>query len=535
MGFALKGMVMGAANALSDIIDEERKSTSALIANKTKLAYENYKAKQQQDAALIEEIKKRDAEARLLDADLTEAQRIAIGADISNTFLSTYNQIRSSGNPNKIKLGDLIKFKESVPEQTFEEWSKQVIINPELSAAVKPVKEETMFGMSAAGQIKEAERLAASVGLTAGQLAAFEKPAERTVLSPVAFLNEEAARLPESPEDMQRRLFMNLSKARTGSDEERAAAEAAILEYADTKKKYDMLSGNLNYQSEFINNRAKAYSIVAEPAKYSAEDKSWADSFIKNDTNREIQEIKLREAATKGSIDISPFISAAIKNDVAMIPQREVAGVTYYGGSKRIKEGSPEANELLNSTKVAAVKRVLVGAGLVNDDGSIKLDKEAKTSLQLIAAGVELYKVDGKTYLEDPNKVAEKPNMLDTAREQGLDAVVKLIKDSIENGISVEEIKTSGRFTQDELKAAGLVDAATQPETAGRVPPPPPDPDRVAESRRALGGTRGIDDAKLRYNEWEAKYGDAWRKQQKEDDEKMRKMGIEQFQLSFPQ
>jgi len=475
MGFALRGMITGAASALSDIMDDERKSTSAIIANRTKIAYENYLEKQKADAALMEEIRKRDAEARLYDENLTEAQRIAIGSDVSNVFLAKYKQIIEAGNPNKVKLGDLIKFKDQVPEQAFDAWVKSSATAPVAGVDVKPVKEETMLGMSAAGQIEETEKYASSVGLSASELMAYEKPAERTVLSPIAYLNQEALKLPESPQQIEAKLFAALQKSKSGTPDEQQEAANAIAAFAETKRKYDMLSGNVNYQSEFLNNRAKAYSIVAEPNKYSEEDKSWANSFIKNDTAREIQEIKLREAAAAATaaqkpIDVSPFITAAIKNDMAMLSTSQVGGVTFYG-KDRLREGTPEAKALLNATKAAAVKRVLAAAGYINDDGSVNLDGQAKIGLQLEAAGVKLLPFDGKFYLEDA---------VTRAREKGIQSVVEVIQKSIDSGFTKEQIISGGKFTKEELEAAGLKKepppAAPVPETTPANPFQPDGP-----------------------------------------------------------
>lgn len=481
MGFALKGMITGAASAISGIMDEERKSTSAIIANRTKIAYENYLEKQKTDAALMEEIRKRDAEARLYDENLTEAQRIAIGSDVNNVFLTKYKQILEARNPNNVKLGDLIKFKDQVPEQAFDAWVKSSATAPVAGVDVKPVREETMLGMSAEGQIKETEKYASSVGLSASELMAYEKPAERIVLSPIAYLNQEALKLPESPQQIEAKLFAALQKSKSGTPDEQQEAANAIAAFAETKKKYDMLSGNVNYQSEFLNNRAKAYSIVAEPSKYSEEDRAWANSFIKNDTAREIQEIKLREAAAAATaaqkpIDISPFITAAIKNDMAMLPTREVGGITFYGGKDRIREGTPEANALLNSTKAAAVKRVLAAAGYVNDDGSIKLDDQAKVGLQLEAAGVKTYRFDGKVHLEDKLTV--------TRQIKGVEGVVKLIQEAIDSGVPKEEIISGGKFTKEELDAAGL----KQPEPPPAAPVPETTPANPFQPDGPIGG-----------------------------------------------
>ena len=462
MGFSLKGWVTGAADALSDKMDQERKDTNAIIANRTKLAFQNYQKQQEQDMALREEIKKRDAEARQYDPDLTEAQRIAIGADASNVFLTKYKEIVNAGNPNNVKLGDIIEFKKSAPEQTFDLWMKTSMERPLPTASSVPTTPETMFGPSAATQSAEYEKYAKSVGMSAQDLMAYEKPQEAIVLSPVASLNAELIKMPESPEAISKRLFSKLSTTKEGSPEY-ATLQKEIEQHGDRMRKFDELSGNKNYQYEFNNNRNKAYQIIADPAKFTPEDRKWAKTFVDNDTKRESEAAVIRNNALKDkSIDLTSYISSAIKNDVEMIPQRTINGVTIYGGgTDKFREGSAEANNLIAATKVAAAKRVLVAANMIDKDGSVKMGE--KTSLMLSAAGVTLYNFDGKTYLEDKLTV--------TRQTGGTSGVAKLITEAIAKGVSEEEIKSSNKFTQDELKAAGISMQSAPPGS-----PLPPEP-----------------------------------------------------------
>ena len=62
MGFSLKGLITGIATTAGDIMDEERKQTNALIAQRTKNSFENYNKYQETTEALRADIKKRDAQ-----------------------------------------------------------------------------------------------------------------------------------------------------------------------------------------------------------------------------------------------------------------------------------------------------------------------------------------------------------------------------------------------------------------------------------------------------------------------------------------
>lgn len=474
MSFALKGMITGAARGISSIMEDERKTTSAIIANKTKLAFENYQQKQREDAAILEEIKKRDAEARLLDQDLTEAQRIAIGSDINNVFLTKYKQIIDNGNPNKVKLGDLIKFKDQVPEQAFDAWVKSSVLTPTAAAEVKPVREETMLGMSAAGQIAEAEKYASSVGLTAAQLAAFEKPAERTVLSPIAFLNQEALKLPESPDQTRVRLFNTL---RTGKPDEIEAAKVELAKFGETQEMFDKLSGNVRWTDKLAQDRAKAYAINNEPSKYSKDEVTWASNYIKVEVDRELQQRKLmasvdRDNRPKDASFIATAIRTAVSNDMEKLQPFEQNGAQKY---KLIDENGklvtrpanhPDVIKAIDHIKRTAPLRVLSGLKLLGEDGELKVEPQGQTMAQLFAADIPLYqdRKSGKTYIYDG---ATRQVM--KARSEG--KVVDLIRQEITNGTSPEQIIGSNLFTQQELDAAGVKKPA-MPEAPPAGPTP---------------------------------------------------------------
>lgn len=410
MSIALKSFLAGALEAVGEKFDEERKLTKETLATRTKNAYSNYLTYQEQANALKEEIKKRDALALSYQDDLTEAERIAIGSDSSNVFLSSYEKVLNAGNPNNVTLRDFIKMKKEMPAQSYSEWVSQVATKQPAAVVPKLEASKPFFGVSPDVQKRDLERMAGSVGLTADQLMAYEKQAEKPMLTPAASLNTEALAMPKTAAETQAMLFDKFNKTKEGTPE-RAAVVAEATAHAKRMEEFDKFTNNTNHQALFANNRFKAYGIIAEPSKYSAEAQKWAKTFVANDTQREIQELKLKAVAQQQTqlekeIDFTPYINSAIKNDMAMLPARTINGVTIYGSggaNKRgYREGSPEANELLRSTRINAAKRVLSVAGMLNPDGSLKDDKRGKLELTLSTQGINVVVVDGKKYLESP-------------------------------------------------------------------------------------------------------------------------------------
>ena len=201
MSIALKAFITGALGAVGDKFDEERQATTASLANRTKNAYINYQTYQEQTAALKEEIKKRDSLATSYQEDLTEDERIAIGSDSSNVFLSSYEKVLNAGNPNNRTLRDFIKKKEGASPQNYADWVQASTSKQPDPVAPSLEGSSSFFGTSAAVQRGELDRAAGSVGLSTDQLMAFEKKPDKPMLTPTASLNAEALTMPKSIED----------------------------------------------------------------------------------------------------------------------------------------------------------------------------------------------------------------------------------------------------------------------------------------------------------------------------------------------
>jgi len=409
MSIALKSFIAGALEAVGDKFDEERKTTRESLANRTKNAYNNYLTYQEQAAALKEEIKKRDALAMSYQDDLTEQERIAIGSDSSNVFLSSYEKVLNAGNPNGRSLRDFIQMKKEIPAQNYADWVQASTSKQPDPVAPSLENSNSFFGVRPEIQQRDLGRMAGSVGLSADQLMAYERPADKPMLSPVASLNTEALAMPKSAAETQALLFDKFNKTTEGTPERQAVVEEAKA-HADKMAAFDKFTNNTNYQSLFANNRYKAYGIIAEPNKFTPEDQEWAKTFVANDTAREIEAAKLQAVAQQATqlekeVDFTPFLNSAIKNDLGMIPSRTVGGrTTYIVNGKSIREGTPEADELLKAARINAAKRILSVAGMLNEDGSLKDDKRGKMELTLSTQGINVVTINGKKYLDMPKR-----------------------------------------------------------------------------------------------------------------------------------
>ena len=408
MSIKLKSFLTGALGAVSDKFDEERETTKASLANRTKNAYTNYQTYQEQTAALKEEIKKRDSEATSYQADLTEEERIAIGSDSSNVFLSSYKTVLAAGNPRKKTLRDfIVKKQEGASAQNYSDWVQAATTKQPAPVSAK-LEESSFFGISPKVQQRQLDRAAGSVGLTSDQLMAFEKQADKPMLTPTASLNASASELPQSAAETEALLFDKFKNTVEGTPE-RAAVVAEADVYAKSKEKFDEASGNLDHQKIFTQNRYKAYNIKAYPEKYSEEDRAFAETFLANDGKRERQAQLLAAQAQRAfslgqPLDLTGIITAAVRNDLAMIPSSKNArgADVFVVNGVKLPEGSPEVLAMLQGAKVNAATRILRIGSIVDENGMFKAPADQKLVAELSAQGIDLTVVDGKQYIKSP-------------------------------------------------------------------------------------------------------------------------------------
>ena len=392
MSIALKAFITGALGAVGDKFDEERQATTASLANRTKNAYINYQTYQEQTAALKEEIKKRDSLATSYQEDLTEDERIAIGSDSSNVFLSSYEKVLNAGNPNNRTLRDFIKKKEGASPQNYADWVQASTSKQPDPVAPSLEGSSSFFGTSAAVQRGELDRAAGSVGLSTDQLMAFEKKPDMPMLTPTASLNAEALTMPKSIEDRIEGLRNSLVDA---TPEEAAAIKENIDKLighqnvglspktltADADR-IAMLLKNATGQEEVALKAelAKVNGLIRSNGAAQAQEKVRATAF--GGSPRTFNEtLKLVEMAQVSALSKSFGLNALKEGKMIEI-------ITEADGSTRERSRSPRAGDAKEFTIVSdkAAIDYLTQMGHIKPDGS--MSDYAKSIL--IAKGINL-------------------------------------------------------------------------------------------------------------------------------------------------
>ena len=247
MGFSLKGALTGAATALTEVMDEERKQTNQIIAQRTKNSFENYNKYQETTEALRSDIKKRDTMLMNWQPDLTDQERIA-AAGIPN-LVDMYQRLVADGK--QVNVRDMIKVSEKSAGMKFDNYVTELgKIAP--AQGLAPVKEAKFLGPSEEAQRKAAEKYATATGVPEAELRSFQTMPRTADVSSMGSLNvdvfkkapKEATTVEEFAETA--RLARMKAEAAKGMDSpEYKAADAA----------FKLANRNLDKPKETINAR----------------------------------------------------------------------------------------------------------------------------------------------------------------------------------------------------------------------------------------------------------------------------------------
>ena len=201
MGFSLKGFATGIATAASEVMDEERKQTNSLIAQRTKNSFENYSKYQETTEALRADIKKRDAQLINYQPDLTEQERIA-AAGIPN-LVDMYQRMLTEGK--QVTVRDMIKVSEKSAGMKFDNYVTELGKIAPAQGAAAPVT-ATFLGPSEESQRKLAEKTATATGVPEAELRSFQTMPRTADVSSMGSLNldvfKKAPKQPSTVEDV---------------------------------------------------------------------------------------------------------------------------------------------------------------------------------------------------------------------------------------------------------------------------------------------------------------------------------------------
>ena len=161
----------GLATGISEAKEKKDQETKQLLASRTKVAYQNYLQYQEQTAALKAEIKKKDALALQFQPDLTEEERIAI-ATMPNAIDLYQEAVR---NGKQVTLRDVVKVGDKAKGMKYADFI-ETLGKVEPAAQVQMGERTSVFAPSEERQRQMLEKLSTSVGVSAPELMAFEKP-----------------------------------------------------------------------------------------------------------------------------------------------------------------------------------------------------------------------------------------------------------------------------------------------------------------------------------------------------------------------
>lgn len=379
MGFSLKGLITGIATSAGDIMDEERKQTNALIAQRTKNSFENYNKYQETTEALRADIKKRDAQLLNFQPDLNEEERIA-AAGVPN-LVDMYQQMLAQGK--QVTVRDMIKVSGKAAGMKFENYVSEIGKIAPTETAAAPVSTK-FFGPSADTQRKMAEKTAMATGVPESELRGFERmPATANVPS-MGSINTEVfkkeTKKPTSVEDAYNMSQLDMMNAQRdkGVDSPEFKAAKANRDLANTY--ITSVSETLGKRADRLRNSlldepdaAKKKQLTDEIARVENSMKAHSLAISTKDSNSDADKKKTYNAI-KTSVD--DFVNTRMREDEGASWRKYVDfkttkmedGTTYVSRTQKA-EMPPEEQRKMFAAERTLAKQALVSNGYVSPTG----------------------------------------------------------------------------------------------------------------------------------------------------------------------
>ena len=259
MGFSLKGLITGLATSAGNVMEEERKQTNALIAERTKNSFENYTKYQETTEALRADIKKKDAQLLNFQPDLTEEERVA-AAGIPN-LVDMYQRMLTEGK--QVKLRDMIKVGNNTAGMKFDNYVSEIGKIQPTQTAFTPVSTK-FFGPSEEYQQGRAEKTALATGIPESDLRNFQRmPATATVPSMGSINTNVFKKEPKKPTSVED--AYNMSQLDMMNAQRDKGVDSP--EYKQAKANRELANSFLTSVSETLSKRADRLrnSLIDEP------------------------------------------------------------------------------------------------------------------------------------------------------------------------------------------------------------------------------------------------------------------------------
>ena len=387
MGFSLKGLITGIATTAGDIMDEERKQTNALIAQRTKNSFENYNKYQETTEALRADIKKRDAQLLNFQPDLNEEERIA-AAGVPN-LVDMYQQMLAQGK--QVTVRDMIKVSKNAAGMKFDNYVSELGKIKPTETPFAPVSTK-FFGPSEESQRKMGEKIAMATGVSESELRGFERmPATATVPSMGSINTEVFKKEPKKIESVEEAAQMaNLDRLNAerkfgkDSQEYKLADDLYKQAFAFLEKPKELLGGRKDRLiQEKIDSKdpARIKDIDTELEKIYDALKT-ADRLSKDKTKEEKQE-------TYNAINtsVNAYVNTRMREDEGASWRKYVDYKVYKDPDDPSKtfisrtqkaEMPPEEQRKMFATERALAKQALISNGFASPTGVPLYDTVAR-------------------------------------------------------------------------------------------------------------------------------------------------------------